>query len=104
MGADVATGQAANAQRGDLAGQRRQFGAIEGMRQMEQMLAMIRQLGTLPGRKSVLLLSPGFVTIGDPDQFKSMLDKANKADVTVYAVDVNGLDPRSIKAKPPARL
>jgi VWFA-related protein len=93
LGADIATGQAANAQRGDLASQRRQFGAIEGMRQMEQMLAMIRQLGTLPGRKSVLLLSPGFVTIGDPDQFKTMLDKANKADVTVYAVDVNGLDP-----------
>ncbi len=92
-GADVATGAAANRQRGDLADQRRQFGAIEGMREMEQLLAMIRQLGTLPGRKSVLLLSPGLATVGDPDQFKSMLDKAIKADVTVYAVDVNGLNP-----------
>jgi VWFA-related protein len=92
-GADVATGAAANRQRGDLADQRRQFGAIEGMRQMEQLLAMIRQLGTLPGRKSVLLLSPGLATNGDPDMFKSMLDKANKADVTVYAIDVNGLNP-----------
>jgi VWFA-related protein len=92
-GADVATGSAANRQRGDLADQRRQFGAIEGMREMEQLLAMIRQLGTLPGRKSVLLMSPGLATVGDPDQFKSMLDKANKADVTVYAIDVNGLNP-----------
>jgi VWFA-related protein len=92
-GADVATGAAANRQRGDLADQRRQFGAIEGMRQMEQLLAMIRQLGTLPGRKSVLFLSPGLATVGDPDLFKSMLDKANKADVTVYAIDVNGLNP-----------
>ena len=92
-GADVATGAAANRQRGDLADQRRQFGAIEGMRQMEQLLAMIRQLGTLPGRKSVLFLSPGLATVGDPDLFKSMLDKANKADVTVYAIDVNGLSP-----------
>ncbi len=92
-GADVATGAAANRQRGDLAEQRRQFGAIEGMRQMEQLLAMIRQLGTLPGRKSVLFLSPGLATVGDPDMFKSMLDKANKADVTVYAIDVNGLNP-----------
>jgi VWFA-related protein len=92
-GADVATGAAANRQRGDLADQRRQFGAIEGMRQMEQLLAMIRQLGTLPGRKSVLFLSPGLATVGDPDMFKSMLDKANKADVTVYAIDVNGLNP-----------
>jgi len=92
-GAEVATGAAANRQRGDLADQRRQFGAIEGMREMEQLLAMIRQLGTLPGRKSVLLMSPGLATVGDPDQFKSMLDKANKADVTVYAIDVNGLNP-----------
>jgi VWFA-related protein len=92
-GADVATGAAANRQRGDLADQRRQFGAIEGMREMEQLLAMIRQLGTLPGRKSVLLMSPGLATVGDPDQFKSMLDKAIKADVTVYAIDVNGLNP-----------
>ncbi len=92
-GADVATGAAANRQRGDLADQRRQFGAIEGMRQMEQLLAMIRQLGTLPGRKSVLFLSPGLATVDDPDLFKSMLDKANKADVTVYAIDVNGLNP-----------
>ena len=92
-GADVATGAAANRQRGDLADQRRQFGAIEGMREMDQLLAMIRQLGTLPGRKSVMLMSPGLATVGDPDQFKSMLDKANKADVTVYAIDVNGLNP-----------
>jgi VWFA-related protein len=92
-GADVATGPAANRQRGDLADQRRQFGGIEGMREMEQLLAMIRQLGTLPGRKSVLLMSPGLATVGDPDQFKSMLEKANKADVTVYAIDVNGLNP-----------
>lgn len=92
-GADVATGPAANRQRGDLADQRRQFGGIEGMREMDQLLAMIRQLGTLPGRKSVLLMSPGLATVGDPDQFKSMLDKAIKADVTVYAIDVNGLNP-----------
>ena len=39
-GADVATGQAANRQRGDLAEQRRSFGGIEGMRQMDQVLAM----------------------------------------------------------------
>jgi VWFA-related protein len=90
-GADISNSQSANIQRGDLAQQHRQFGHVEGMRQMEQMLAMIRQLGTLPGRKSVLLLSPGLATTGDADFFKSMVDKANKANVTVYAIDVNGL-------------
>ena len=91
VGADVSNSQSANIQRGDLAAQRREFGGIEGMREMEQILAMIRQLGTLPGRKSVLLLSPGLATTGDPDLFKTMVDKANKASVTVYGVDVNGL-------------
>jgi len=91
VGADISNSQSANIQRGDLASQRREFGGIEGMRQMEQILAMIRQLGTLPGRKSVLLLSPGLATTGDPDLFKIMVDKANKANVTVYAIDVNGL-------------
>jgi hypothetical protein len=52
---------------------------------------MIGQLGTLPGRKSVLLLSPGLATTGDADLFKLMVDKANKANVTLYAIDVNGL-------------
>jgi VWFA-related protein len=91
VGADISNSRSANIQRGDLASQHREFGAIEGMRQMEQILAMIRQLGTLPGRKSVLLLSPGLATTGDADLFKSMVDKANKANVTVYAIDVNGL-------------
>jgi VWFA-related protein len=90
-GADISNSQSANIQRGDLAQQHRQFGHVEGMRQMEQILAMIRQLGTLPGRKSVLFLSPGLATTGDADLFKSMVDKANKANVTVYAIDVNGL-------------
>ncbi len=90
-GADVSNSVAANIQRGDLAEQHRQFGGIEGMRQTDQILAMVRQLGTLPGRKSVLFLSPGLASTGDPDLFKSMVDKANKADVTFYAIDVNGL-------------
>ncbi len=91
VGADISNSQGATIQRGDLASQRREFGAIEGMRQMDQVFAMIRQLGTLPGRKSVLLLSPGLATTGDPDLFKNMVDKANKANVTVYSIDVNGL-------------
>jgi VWFA-related protein len=91
VGADTSNSVAANRQRGDLAGQHRQFGEIEGMREIEQVLAMIRQLGTLPGRKSVLFLSPGLATTGDPELFKIMVDNANKANVTFYSIDVNGL-------------
>jgi VWFA-related protein len=98
-GADVATGAAANRQRGDLADQRRQFGGIEGMREIEQIEAMVKQMGTLPGRKSVLLMSPGLTSVGDPEIFKAMVDRANKADVTIYSIDVNGLSAANDQAQ-----
>jgi len=94
-GADVDNGPGANAQRGDMVLQREQFGAIEGARQMDQIKVLIRQLGTFPGHKTVLLLSPGFTTNGEPDQFQAMLNKANMADLTFYAFDANGLNETS---------
>jgi len=94
-GADVDNGPGANAQRGDLVEQREQFGAIEGSRQMDQIKLLIRQLGTFPGHKTVLLLSPGFTTNGEPDQFQAMLNKANLADLSIYAFDANGLNQTS---------
>ena len=94
-GADVSNGPGANAQRGDLVLQREQFIGVEGARQMDQINLMIRQIGAFPGHKTVLLLSPGFTTTGDPDQFQAMLNKANLADVSVYAFDANGLSETS---------
>lgn len=93
--ASVSTDTGASLQRGDLVEQRRVFGQIEGMRQTDQIIMMIDQLGKLPGRKTVLLLSPGLATTGDADRFQTILNKANRSDVTVYAVDVNGLTQNS---------
>ena len=90
-GADTSNDAGANAVRGNLADQRRAFSQIEGMRQTDQVLAMIGQLRTLPGRKTVLLLSTGLATTGDTERFKSIVDKANHADISIYALDVNGL-------------
>ena len=89
------TGLGAEAQRGDLVGQQRQFGGIEGMRQTDQMKVMVRELGPLPGHKTVLLLSPGLATTGDPDFFQPILSGANKANITVYSLDTNGLSENS---------
>jgi VWFA-related protein len=91
----VETGQGADAQRGDLVDQQRAFGGIDGMRQMDQMKTMIQELGALPGHKTVLMLSPGLMTTGDPDLFKPILSGANKANITVYALDTNGLSENS---------
>jgi VWFA-related protein len=90
-GADVDNGPGANSQLGDLVIEREQFVGVEGARQMDQIKLMIRQIGAFPGHKTVLLLSPGFTTTGDPDQFQAMLNKANLADLSVYAFDANGL-------------
>jgi VWFA-related protein len=95
IGADVDNGPGANAQRGDLVLEREQFGDIEGARQMDQIKLLIRQLGKFPGHKTVLLLSPGFTTNGEPDQFQAMLNKANLADLSFYAFDANGLNQTS---------
>ena len=94
-GADVDNGPGANAQRGDLVLQREQLIGIEGARQMDQIKLLIRQLGTFPGHKTVLLLSPGFTTNGEPEEFEAMLRKANLADLSFYAFDANGLNQTS---------
>ncbi len=94
-GVDTATGLGADTQRGDIVGQQRQFGGIDGQRQTDQMKLMIQELGVLPGHKTVLLLSPGLSTTGDPDFFQPVLNGANKANITVYALDTNGLSENS---------
>jgi VWFA-related protein len=93
--AGVSTDIGASRQRGDKASARREFGGIEGRRSMDQIEAMIAQLKTLPGRKSVLLLSPGLPTTGDSEAFDSLLKKANQANTTFYAIDINGLSENS---------
>jgi VWFA-related protein len=94
-GVEVSNGEAEKLLRGQRAMQRRQFGWIEGMHQTDQILTMIEEIGRLPGRKTVLLFSPGLVTTGDPERFDSILSKANRASITLYAIDVNGLTQNS---------
>ncbi len=94
-GADVSTGTGANRQRGDLAGQRRQFGNIAGKQNLDQLKLLIGQLATLPGHKTVLLLSTGLSNDADPDHFDAILKKANQGGITFYSLDVNGLTQNS---------
>lgn len=95
VGADVSTGSGANALRGDQVLERSDFGALQGMREEDKMIAMINQFGTLPGRKTILLTTTGLLTTGDPDRFQSVLTKANQSGITVYALDVTGMNENS---------
>jgi len=92
---DVETSQSAAFQRADLASQNRQFSHIEASRQTDQINAMIQQFATLPGHKTVLLMTPGLTSTGDPDRFKKILATAANAKITFYGIDVHGLSENS---------
>jgi VWFA-related protein len=85
------TGLAQSAQRGDLVDQQREFGDIQGMQSIDQIRLMVGQLAQLPGHKTVLMLSSGLPSNGNPEQFEAVLNKARQADISVYALDTNGL-------------
>ncbi|MGC9946710.1 MAG: VWA domain-containing protein [Bryobacteraceae bacterium] len=87
MGADVSTGTGANRVRGDQVRERSDFANITGMHETDRIITLINQLGTLPGRKTVLLVTTGLVTTGDPDRFQKILTNANSHGITFYALD-----------------
>jgi len=101
---NVETSASANAQRADLASQNRQFSHIEASRQTDQLVTMIQQLATLPGRKTILLLTPGLTSTGDPDRFHNILASAAKANMTFYGVDAHGLGENSTAMSSSAAL
>ncbi|HTP86488.1 MAG TPA: VWA domain-containing protein [Bryobacteraceae bacterium] len=89
------TGLAQSAQRGDLVDQQRQFGHIQGMQSIDQMKLLMNQLTQLPGHKTVLMLSAGLPSNGNPELFDAVLNLARKGDISVYALDTNGLTQNS---------
>ena len=100
VGADVSNGIGANNLRGDKVREKGDFGYIAGMRETDKVITMINELGTLPGRKTVLLVTTGLLTTGDPERFQSILANANRLGVTVYALDARGLDERFASGQP----
>ncbi len=52
-----------------------------------------RLLAARPGRKSVVLVTDGFVTDGRWDEWKRTLEAARRANVVVYAIDARGQRP-----------
>jgi VWFA-related protein len=56
------------------------------------LLDLVKEQYRLPGRKTVLYFSGGFpITQDTEDPFKQIVSIANRANVSFYAVDVNGL-------------
>jgi VWFA-related protein len=87
MGADISNSTGANRLRGDEVRERSDFANITGMHETDRIITLINQIGTLPGRKSVLLVTTGLTTTGDPDRFQKILNNANSHGITFYALD-----------------
>lgn len=90
--ADTPNTEATIIMRGILAKERRLFAGAAGMREMDVLKVMVEQLGALPGRKTVLMLSTGLQL--PPEQlevFRNLVGLANRYNVSIYGVDVNGL-------------
>lgn len=87
MGADVSTGTGANRIRGDQVLERSDFANIVGMHETDRIITLINQVGTLPGRKTVLLVTTGLTTTGDPDLFQKIINNANAHGITFYSLD-----------------
>jgi VWFA-related protein len=87
VGADVNTGAGANRLRGDQVREAADFANITGMHETDRINTLIDQVGTLPGRKIVLLVSTGLSPTGDPDIFQKLETSANSKGITFYAMD-----------------
>jgi VWFA-related protein len=64
----------------------------QGRSSISSLLSIVKEQMRLPGRKTVLYFSDGLqVPSGLVEQFHSMIGVANRANVSVYAIDARGL-------------
>ena len=67
-----------------------------GRRELDGLLSLVQAQASLPGRKTVLLLSEGLVVPWQAENmFQAIIGAANRANVSIYCVDVTGLSVRS---------
>jgi VWFA-related protein len=70
-----------------------------GHAEMAALTALAGSLGGLPGRKSVVLFSEGLaVPASVTAKFRGVIDAANRANVSIYAMDAKGLRVHSEQA------
>jgi VWFA-related protein len=71
------------------------------MRRLEE---VVRRIAALPGQRSIVLISPGFLYPRQEWELSQLIDLANRSNVVVNALDARGLytvDPAGDIAQPP---
>jgi VWFA-related protein len=56
----------------------------------------IESMAPVRGRKSVILISPGFILDQELPLFRQVDDAARRANIAMYFIDVRGLEPQSV--------
>lgn len=67
------------------------LGSHESQVSLSVVSAAIRRLSVAPGRRSIVLVSPGFLTPRLESQYTAAIDQAVKAQVVIGALDARGL-------------
>jgi VWFA-related protein len=85
-------------------GMQRTFESLErdqqGYASTNGLLSVVSGLKSLPGRKTVVFFSEGLVVPANvQSQFRSVIHSANRANVSVYAMDAGGLRSQSMNAE-----
>jgi VWFA-related protein len=64
----------------------------QGLSSINALLAVVNGMRAIPGRKSMVVFSEGFGTAANArERFRSLTDTANRANVSIYAMDAAGL-------------
>jgi VWFA-related protein len=73
---------------------------LEGQSSLAGLAAVVRAFGVLPGRKSILYFTENLpITSRLKTKFDALIGEANRANITVYAVDAAGLRVHSKEAE-----
>ena len=86
--------------------QRMILGHAEGMYSTQTLLALIRVLAAIPGRKTVLFFSEGLSinVVENSYLLKQVVNEANRANVSFYTVNTNGLQTLGSSAQAQASI
>ncbi len=77
----------------EVARQKIEIGKVETLSSLRILKALVRGMSAAPGRRMVIIISPGFF-IPEREEQAEIMDLAVRFDVTVSALDPRGLIPR----------
>jgi len=86
--------ESSNQARGDVdfeAMQILNFSQTESEDALRRLEELVRHLAVFPGQRSIVLISPGFLTISSKNRWSDIVDRALRANVVINTFDARGL-------------